>query len=732
MDVTSQQQIAVEIVENNPAVAMRITGPIGAWKVVFITRNISFLGFEKEELLSGEIAWQDIVHPDDLEFLYKEVQEKEAQKIDSYTIYYRARKKNGESIWIADSTTVKRDEQGNPISYDCVITDHSLMSKAQLKIEDSLHRQNLVNEILQHLHVNEFDDSIQTIFKKVGKYLGIDRILLLEDEQDGSGCFLSYEWSEKKLARLLAKGPFCLQYAADIPELAPNKAIDDGLVLPYGIKSATTSKKFQRAAITSSVVFPVYTIEGRYGILSFEKSQGTTIWEPDIVQFLGNISKLVTTAVVRKQSAEAVEKIAYYDPLTGLTNRRRFDYHLQRAIASARKTGKMGYVLFVDMDDFKILNDGFGHNYGDAMLVEVANFFNTRFKDVARIFRFGGDEFLFLIESSPAGGMQSIIDAILERGNRSWNVLDKTFYCTLSVGVVRFPDGNAGVKEIVRHADIALHQAKSQGKNSYAVYRQSADYEMVARAEMEHQLRDAVRNRCAGFEVYYQPLVTADGLIVGAEALLRWHMPNGSIMLPGKFIPLAEYLGLIMPLGEYVLRAAAVACEKINRTHPDFYISVNASVRQFQQGNFPAKVKSIIKSAGVKFSNIVIEVTEGQAATDMQQMEHMISELRTMGIRVAMDDFGTGYSSLSNMRELPLDIIKIDRSFIQGVTSDAYAKSFIRLITELGHSMGRMVCVEGVETREQLLYCCECNSDIIQGFYFWHPMPLPNLEELLQ
>lgn len=730
-DLIHQQQIATEIIEHNPAMALRVVGPIGAWRIVFATHNALMFGYNREDLLAGTIGWQDIVHPEDLEFLYQQVAEKEEQGIDSYTLYYRLRKQNGENLWIADSTTVSRDATGTPVCYDCVITDHSIMRQAQLTIEDNLRQQTLLCEILHHLHGHNFEEALQSIFNKVGHYLGIHRILLFENEADNAGCFLAYEWSDTKYNLLLAKGGMHLSYEKDIPLLAPNQIFAGGMVLPYGIKALGSPQKLQREEIASSAIFPVYTADALYGFLCFEETTGQYSWQGDRMQFMENISLLVTTALVRKQSAQAVAKITQYDPLTGLTNRWRFDDCMQNAIAKARKNGKMGYVLFVDLDDFKILNDGFGHNYGDAMLVEVANFFTQRFKKEARVFRFGSDEFFLLVETAPPGGMQAMIDAILERGNQAWHVLDKSFYCTVSIGVVRFPDGNTGVKEIVRRADIALHQAKQQGKNKMAVYRKSANQEVVARAEMENQLRQAVRHCASHFVLHYQPLVTPQGKIVGAEALVRWKMPNDELLMPQHFIPLAETLGLIIPLGEYVFSTAAAVCEKINQTHPDFHISINVSVGQLQQGGFPSKVKLLLKNHHSDFSNLVLEITEGQAASDVQQMTHILSELRTTGLRISMDDFGTGYSSLSNMRQLPLDIIKIDRSFVQGLATDEYAKSFVKLMIELGHTTGRSICVEGVETKEQLAYCSGCGADFIQGFYFWRPMPLANLEELL-
>lgn len=288
-----------------------------------------------------------------------------------------------------------------------------------------------------------------------------------------------------------------------------------------------------------------------------------------------------------------------------------------------------------------------------------------------------------------------------------------------------------GVADVIKNADIAIHSAKSLGKNNCVVFSRGMDNDSLHRVELEHRMRECIENDFEGFEVYYQPIVSATGAITGAEALLRWFDRDGGMTAPAEFIPLAEYLGLIVPLGNFVLRTAADECRRINRQNPDFSMSVNVSIRQFQQPDFLVQVEEALAATGVEPSNLLLEVTEGMLVEDIEQMQALLEHLRLMGLRIAMDDFGTGYSSLSNMRRLPLDVIKIDRAFVMDVTHDAYSQSFIQLITNLSHSMGRMVCVEGVETAAQYSYCAECRVDRIQGFYFYKPMPREQLHSAM-
>ncbi|WAW09394.1 bifunctional diguanylate cyclase/phosphodiesterase [Oxalobacter vibrioformis] len=424
--------------------------------------------------------------------------------------------------------------------------------------------------------------------------------------------------------------------------------------------------------------------------------------------------------------------MALTDQLTGLGNRHHLEACLTQALEDTRQSGQVSYLLFIDMDDFKIINDGYGHDYGDVILKDFASFLKSDFGSMANVFRFGGDEFVILMSPEHTDSIYAVINSLLARAQLPWHVINKSFYCTLSIGVVHFPEDDANSKDIIKHADIAMYQAKRMGKNNYAFYSSTRDNDSIARAEIEKEMREAIDNGFRGFSVVYQPLTEATGNIIGAEALLRWILSTGQTISPAQFIPLAEYLGLIVPVGEFVLREATTFCREINATRPDFYASINISIRQFQQQDFLERVLLILEETGVSPSNIIFEITEGMVMHDIQRVKHLSDELRQHGIRIAMDDFGVGYSSLGNMRELSIDIVKIDRTFIRDVSTDSYSKSFIRLITDLVHSMGKMVCIEGVETTEQLDYCRECGADCMQGFLIYKPVPPDVLRERLE
>lgn len=718
---TQNNNIALEILEHSPSLAMRVSAENKKWAALFITKNISAFGYAKEEFLNHEITWADIVHPKDYPMLCAAVDAYDAQRIDLYTVNYRVFTKDGQIVWVADSTTVTRDEYGKALYLDRIISDHTGVKKSQEKIEENMRQQTILHEVLQRLNDSDIDKVFDFILARTGSSLGVSRVLLYEDDTEHKTAKAVFEWCNKGINPVLEHG-IVLNYEEDIPITAAELKNHGKQIVHEAKMTHNMESPFKKQGVLSSVRFAVNLPEGRFGFISFDECSRPRRWEDSSIQFLANITKLVSSALMRKNNAASIEYIAAFDQLTGLSNRYRFESFIIGAIAHATSTKQHGYVLFIDMDDFKVINDGYGHDFGDALLVSIANFFKEQFEDEALLFRFGGDEFVILLETTQPEQAQHVIDKIIARAQSPWEVRGQQFYCTLSIGVVRYPESGKDLNEIIKNGDIALYQAKKIGKNSYVTYSPLLDNDAMARAETEHRMRQAIDNDFEGFIVHYQPMVNLKGEICSAEALLRWVDADGKMSSPGEFIPLAEYLGLIIPLGDYVLRQAARECRLINQTHPDFTISVNVSMRQFQQPDFVEKVKSAIMDTGVKPENMILEVTEGLAVQDLQQIKRVMGQLRSMGILVAIDDFGTGYSSLSNMREIPLDIVKIDRSFIRDISVDAYSKSFVRLIIDLSHSMGRKVCVEGVETKEQLDYCVKFGADSIQGFYFWKPM----------
>lgn len=435
----------------------------------------------------------------------------------------------------------------------------------------------------------------------------------------------------------------------------------------------------------------------------------------------------------KKSYEESIKRLAYLDHLTGLPNRYRCDTDLRQAMGDAGLTGKSGYLMFIDLDDFKIINDSYGHHYGDGVLVSFSSFLRENYGERNNVYRFGGDEFVLLAMDCDRDCLDAYLDGIMDRAQKPWKSLNREFYCSLSIGVVEVTPDASDPKKLLQQADIAMYEAKRGGKGNYAFYAEGLGSAVLERSEMEWLLREAMENDFQGFEIHYQPYSRASDLkILGAEALIRLRDRAGNLLLPKFFMPLAEYLGFIVPLGEHVLRAAAMQCKAVNDAGlPDFSVTVNLSSRQFRQQNIVERLEEILRSTGVNFTNIIVAINEGVAIKELRHMLRTCEIFRGHGLRVALDDFGSGTSSFINMRDLPVDIIKVSSTYIDDYQDD-YSGYFIRLVAELSHLSGKSVCLNGVEQEAHYRFCKELGLDMVQGFLFHRPGTVNALESLLK
>ena len=428
-----------------------------------------------------------------------------------------------------------------------------------------------------------------------------------------------------------------------------------------------------------------------------------------------------------------IEQQAYTDFLTGLYNRMCCERDLARYVDEAHKTNKRGAILYLDLDDFKHINDGLGHQYGDVLLKAISHSLQEIEGIESTCYRMGGDEFVIIVPPEGYDKFESIISSIKEIFMKPWFLKNADYYCTMSMGVVVFPDEGEVVHELIKKADIAMYEAKKRGKNRVAQYTDNIASASGKRLDMEKNMRDATAAGYQEFEVYFQPIIDIqkEGLpCTGAEALIRWNSAELGFIPPSEFIPLAEYLGLINPIGNYVLKEACRYCKNWNDNgYPNYKVNVNLSVVQLLQPDIVDIVERTIKETGICPQNLTLEVTESLAINDMARMKEILASIKMLGVRIALDDFGTGYSSLNHIREIPFDVIKVDQSFIKDLEKDAYAKSFIRMVAELAEAIGVNLCVEGVETKSQYEILSEMKVCLVQGYYFGRPMPRKEFEE---
>lgn len=436
----------------------------------------------------------------------------------------------------------------------------------------------------------------------------------------------------------------------------------------------------------------------------------------------------------KKLYQQKIEHQINNDNLTGLYNRMRCEQDLEHYIKDAEKNGSEGAYLCIDLDDFQNVNDGLGHQYGDTLLKAIAHNL-PRIEGIENnCYRISGDEFAVIVHGETYKELSRICKDLREIFERPWFLKNEDYYCTMSMGVVCFPTDGNNVDDLTRKVGLALQTAKKKGKNCVEFYNDKVEDSSIYRIDLEQNMRRATLNSCNEFEVYYQPIIRQGkdkSSCCGAEALIRWNSAELGFIPPSDFIPLAEYLGLINPIGEFVLYEAVKRCKYWNDCgHPDYKVNVNISVIQLLQPDFVAKVKQILDRVKINPKNVTLEVTESLAINDMERMKKVLKSLKRLGVCVALDDFGTGYSSLNHIREMPIDVIKIDKCFVDNLSEDEFAGAFVKMVSELARTIGVSVCVEGVEQRKQLEVLKDMNVDMIQGYYYGKPMPVNEFEKI--
>lgn len=435
----------------------------------------------------------------------------------------------------------------------------------------------------------------------------------------------------------------------------------------------------------------------------------------------------------KKLYQRKIEQQAYTDFLTGLYNRMCCERDLSLQIDKVRREKTQGGLLYLDLDDFKHINDGLGHQYGDVLLKSISHSLQRIEGIQNSCYRMGGDEFVIIIPPESFEKFEMIVDQIKAIFAKPWFLKDADYYCTMSMGICLFPENGENVQELIKKADIAMYEAKKSGKNRVARYSDNISSSSSRRLDMEKNMRNATTDGYREFEVYYQPIIDIqkeNTPCVGAEALVRWNSSAFGFIPPSDFIPLAEYLGLINPIGNYVMKEACKACKYWNdHGHPEYKVNVNLSVVQLLQTDIVDIVKKTIEETEINPHNLTLEVTESLAINDMERMKEILNSIRSLGSRIALDDFGIGYSSLNHIREIPLDVIKVDQSFVADLAEDSYSQSFIKMVSELAQTIGVSICVEGIETREQYKVLEGMLVRLVQGYYFDRPMTRELFEE---
>ncbi|MGB3876746.1 MAG: EAL domain-containing protein [Shinella zoogloeoides] len=491
------------------------------------------------------------------------------------------------------------------------------------------------------------------------------------------------------------------------------------LVLPYGFRACWSS--------------PIRSYQGK--VLGSFALYSRTPGEPsaECTKLVGMATHIAGIAIERKEAEDSIQFMAHHDTLTGLPNRSMLDERVASAIEAADECGGTMTLAFLDLDNFKLVNDSLGHHAGDELLKIVA----TRMMNCVRasdsIVRLGGDEFVVLISGAMRRGetVEDRLHAVRNAVAEPVEIEGRAFQVTCSMGVAAYPEHGRNATELLARADAAMYRAKEIGRDAVQVF----TAELANRAHEKLVQQEELRRALARSELFlqYQPQMDlATGRIFAVEALIRWRHPERGLVAPGDFIPLAEETGLIGPIGDWTLREA---CRQNKAWQdaglPSIVVSVNVSARQFQEKDWVERVAAALSESGLEARYLELELTESMIMEDVQQAVETMHRLEQLGVHLAIDDFGTGYSSLASLKRFPVGRLKIDRSFVQDLPDDGDDAAIARAVISLAHSLQLRVIAEGVETREQIDFLREAGCDEIQGFYLSRPVDPRALQALL-
>ena len=446
----------------------------------------------------------------------------------------------------------------------------------------------------------------------------------------------------------------------------------------------------------------------------------------------------LTDISAAKAAVREIQQLAFFDPLTGLPNRRLFLDRIKQAVTSSTRSKKNGALLLLDLDNFKILNDTMGHEVGDTLLKQVSDRLCSNLREGDTVARLGGDEFVMVIQNlspiieSAVHQAEMISEKILLSLNEPYLLADMLYHNTPSIGLTLFGPSHLEVDELMKRADMAMYQAKASGRNAVRFYDSQMQALVAARASLENDLRHALT--MAQFELHYQPQLDASGKVTGAEAFVRWQSPSRGKVSPASFIPLAEETGLIVPLGYWVLQTACQQLALWGRLSETSHLSmaVKISAQQFRQPDFVEQVLGVLGMTGANPKQLKLELNESLLMVNVEDIIRKTTELTVPGIGFSLADLGTGYSSLSHLKRLSLEQLRIDQSFVQGFLTEPNDAAVTRSIFALANTLGLKVSAEGVETQEQHDTLAAFGCTAYQGYFFSQPLPVDEFEALVK
>ena len=613
----------------------------------------------------------------------------------------------------------------------------NMQAKKNTRIREQIKQLTLISEVSKNfllINSQNLNDKVTTLLEQIAKHFGADRSYLFLLTEDTKTIRYANEWCNGcisptiDIVREIPISAFPLWmnqlrngkevHIPDIEKLAAEAEPEKELLIKQGIKSLLS--------------MPVIWNGKTYGFLGLVAVKNLRHWNDDNRKILGVLANTLSDTLLKIAAENEIHRMAYYDDLTGLPNRRLLMSKLKEEILMAQKSNKLIGIVIFDIDSFKDINDVKGHDSGDELLKQVARRLSENIKKCDMLSRFGGDEFLLLITNiNQPNDIITSAEQIMKSFEQPLVIKGQEFFVTISAGIALYPNDGEEPYTLIKNADLAMYSSKRQGKNQYTLCSPALKEDLLLKTKLKNGLYRAQQK--GELQLYYQPQICiSTKKIIGVEALLRWNHPQMGMVMPGLFIPLAEQTGLINSIGEWVLRTACSQCAAWNKLGmPAMRMAVNLSLMQFQNPELVDTIQKILRETELDPRHLELEITESIASKNTENTVRVLNELKRLGTTVSIDDFGVEYSSLNRLKRMPIDRIKIDMQFIHSISQSDKDDAIVKIIVALGKSLGLNVIAEGVETQMQLDFLTSHLCDEVQGFYFYKPMPAHEVEKIL-
>ena len=661
------------------------------WTMEFVSDGCRALtGYRPEDLLlNSRVSYEDITYVDDRARVRAEIQAALRDR-RRFELEYRISRADGTVRWVWERGAGIFREDGTLDAIQGFIEDITSWRENEQALRDAEER-----------YRNIVENAVEGIFQTTpqGRYLSIN----------------------PALARI---------YGYDKPEEMIGAYLDIGRQLYVDpARRLEFMRLIHLNGVVSNFESEVYRKNGEIIWIS-ENAREVRDGSGNLLYFEGTVEDITE----RKTYETRLTHQATHDTLTGLPNRALFRDRLQQAVRYAERERAKVSIVFIDLDNFKYINDSLGHEAGDALIRIMAQRLKSCVRDSDTVARLGGDEFVLLLQGAPFDDERVSIamSRILSEVRKPVDVRGRELTVTCSIGISVCPEDGNDVDALLKHADAAMYQAKQAGRDNFQFFTSSINQRVLDRMDLEHRLRGALER--SEFLLHYQPkLDLRSGMVVGTEALISWRAPQQGLVSPSRFIPLAEETGLIEPIGEWVLETACRQAQLWReRGFRPLTVAVNVSPRQFRDAGLPQLVENILKKTGVTPSMIELEITETCLAHDSEKFIATLKTLKGLGVQIAIDDFGVGYSSMAYLKSFPVDRLKVDQTFAKNLATSEKDRSIYKAIVSLGHNLGLRVVAEGVETSEQYYLLRDIGCDEVQGFFFSMPVPADDFERLIQ